>query len=232
MTIDRRNFLSASEAVGAALPLERLAAASGIGKGVAVDPFIGTGGFGHTYPGATLPGGMVQLSPDTDNARWDVCSGYHASDTTIMGFSHTHRSGTGVGDMMDLLVMPATGPVRLQPGRPDQPGSGYRQKFSHVDEVARPGYYRVRLANGVLCELTATLRTGVHCYRFPKGAGHLLIDWSHAAQDSTIAIGQDENTPAKPPPVKEALLQLKPDGTLTGSRKVFGWANGRQFILP
>src|SRR6266702_7846957 len=81
-----------------------------------VDPFIGTGGHGHTFPGATVPFGMVQLSPDTDVARWDACSGYHHDDTSILGFSHTHLSGTGVGDMMDVLVVPATGPVRLQPG--------------------------------------------------------------------------------------------------------------------
>src|SRR5438045_1237175 len=86
-----------------------------------VDPFIGTGGHGHTFPGATVPFGMVQLSPDTDVARWDACSGYHHDDSSILGFSHTHLSGTGVGDMMDVLVVPATGPVRLEPGSLQHP---------------------------------------------------------------------------------------------------------------
>src|ERR1700724_2927083 len=86
-----------------------------------VDPFIGTGGHGHTFPGATVPFGMVQLSPDTDVGRWDACSGYHHDDTSILGFSHTHLSGTGVGDMMDVLVVPATGPVRPQPGSLEHP---------------------------------------------------------------------------------------------------------------
>ena len=227
--MDRRKFLAAS--IISALPVKSAdASARGTAGSDAdhVDPFIGTGAHGHTYPGATLPGGMVQLSPDTDTARWDASSGYHASDTTIVGFSHTHLSGTGIGDMLDLLVMPAIGPVQLQPGRPDQPGSGYRQKFRQADEVATPGFYQVRLANRVLCELTATVRTGLHRYCFPKGAGHLLIDWSHAMQDSTTESNQTENTPAKPPPVGDAMLQLLPDGTLTGSRKVFSWANGRQ----
>ena len=99
-----------------------------------VDPFIGTGGHGHTFPGATVPFGMVQLSPDTDVARWDACSGYHHDDASILGFSHTHLSGTGVGDMMDVLVVPATGPVRLRPGSLEHPEEGYRSRFDHADE--------------------------------------------------------------------------------------------------
>ena len=91
-----------------------------------VNIFWGTGGHGHTYPGATVPFGMVQLSPDTYNDDWDWCSGYHNSDTTIMGFSHTHLSGTGCGDLLDFLVVPRTGDVRLVPGDRKQPGTGYR----------------------------------------------------------------------------------------------------------
>ena len=105
-----------------------------------VNVFIGTGGHGHTYPGATRPFGMVQLSPDTYNEGWDWCSGYHYSDTSIMGFSHTHLSGTGIGDMLDVLVMPGTGPTRLLPGTRENPSAGYRSRFSHQDEVATPGY--------------------------------------------------------------------------------------------
>src|SRR3954453_14730281 len=133
-----------------------------------VDPFIGTGGHGHTFPGATVPFGMVQLSPDTDVARWDACSGYHHDDTSIMGFSHTHLSGTGVGDMLDVLLMPAVGPVRTEPGSRDNPGAGYRSRFSHSDERAQPGYYSVALKDyGIVAELSATPRVGMHRYTFP-----------------------------------------------------------------
>src|SRR5436853_2198260 len=102
---------------------------------------IGTGGHGHTYPGATVPFGAVQLSPDTYNKGWDWCSGYHYSDDSIMGFSHTHLSGTGVGDMLDFLLMPGTGPAKIVTGTRDHPEEGYRSEFRHADEVAEPGYY-------------------------------------------------------------------------------------------
>jgi predicted alpha-1,2-mannosidase len=183
------------------------------------DLFIGTGGHGHTYPGATLPFGMVQLSPDTDVERWDACSGYHRDDSSIMGFSHTHLSGTGIGDMLDVLVVPATGPVKLQPGTLEHPEGGYRQRFS--DEHAEPGYYRVKLESGVEAELTVTERTGWHRYRFPAGRGHLLIDLSHLVLDESD----------KEPLIDEALLELERDGTLTGTRRVFRWAKGRRIFF-
>ncbi len=178
--------------------------------------FIGTGGHGHTYPGPTLPFGMVQLGPDTDVERWDACSGYHRNDTSIMGFSHTHLSGTGIGDMLDVLVVPATGPVRLMPGTLADPDAGYRQRFSN--ERAEPGYYRVRLESGVLAELTVTERTGWHRYTFPAGAGHILIDLSHLVLESE----------GSPPLIDEASLAIDADGTLTGSRRVHRWAKGRR----
>ncbi|HTZ83682.1 MAG TPA: hypothetical protein VMB66_10845, partial [Candidatus Acidoferrales bacterium] len=106
---------------------------------------IGTGGHGHTYPGATVPFGMVQLSPDTYNDGWDWCSGYHYSDSSIMGFSHTHLSGTGASDMLDFLLMPGTGPAKTMPGSRQNPGEGYRSRFSHEEEIAEPGYYSVIL---------------------------------------------------------------------------------------
>src|SRR3954462_517702 len=111
-----------------------------------VDPFIGTGGHGHTYPGATMPFGMVQLSPDTRLTGWDGCSGYHYSDHIIYGFSHTHLSGTGISDYGDILLMPTTGDVKLA-------NSEYASGFSHHSEDARAGFYSVRLYNGVLVEL-------------------------------------------------------------------------------
>src|SRR4249919_2365025 len=148
----------------------------------AVDPFIGTGGEGHTFPGAVVPCGMIHLSPDTQiKPREDAygwAAGYRYDDHTIVGFSHTHFSGTGHADLGDVLVMPIAGAVRLERGAPEQPGSGYTSRFSHEDEVAQPGYYAVTLSDyGVRAELTAGARVGVHRYHFPAGRpAHVLLD--------------------------------------------------------
>ncbi len=182
-----------------------------------VDPFIGTGGHGHTYPGATVPFGMVQLSPDTDNARWDACSGYHADDSTLLGFSHTHLSGTGVGDMLDVLLVPRSGPVVLDPGTLDHPEGSYRQSIAHANEYAEPGYYRVHLQDmDITAELTATARTGIHRYRFAQ-AGHLLIDLTHGSRGNALA----------PTKVSGASLKVLSSDLVVGSREVHGWADGR-----
>jgi putative alpha-1,2-mannosidase len=127
-----------------------------------VDPFIGTGGHGHTYPGATVPFGMVQLSPDNGSQGWDWCSGYHYSDSVIAGFSHTHLSGTGIGDWCDISVMPSNGMI-------DDTTRLYRQGFSHANEKASPGYYEVLLSDGIKASFTTTERVGFHQYEFPKG---------------------------------------------------------------
>src|SRR6056297_801710 len=133
-----------------------------------VDPFIGTGGHGHTYPGPTLPFGMVQLSPDTRLTGWDGCSGYHFTDTIVFGFSHTHLSGTGVSDYADVLLMPMTGEPVLRNGYPDDPDGGYGSRFDKATERAGAGWYEVELADyGVKVELTASERAGVHRYTFP-----------------------------------------------------------------
>ncbi|PPU93125.1 GH92 family glycosyl hydrolase [Xanthomonas albilineans] len=184
-----------------------------------VDVFIGTGGHGHTFPGATLPFGMVQLSPDTYNAVWDACSGYHADDSSIMGFSHTHLSGTGIGDMLDVLLVPGTGKVKLVPGTLDNPDAGYRSRYDHADEAASPGYYRVRLKDsGVHAELTATARAGLHRYHFPKGKpAHLLLDFCHGMQDK----------PGIPTRISDAQLRIVDAQTVTGGRRVYQWAKGR-----
>ncbi len=142
-----------------------------------VNPFIGTGGHGHTFPGATAPFGLVQLSPDTrlDMMDWDGCSGYHYSDSLIYGFSHTHLSGTGVADYCDVLFMPYTGGAALEP-------AGYASKFKKSREKAEAGYYSVFLEKDrILAELTATERTGVHRYTFPQNRerGHILVDLRH-----------------------------------------------------
>lgn len=192
----------------------------------AVDPMIGTGGEGHTFPGATAPFGMVQLSPDTDTgceirACYGHAAGYRYEDPTIQGFSHTHFSGAGHSDLGDVLVMPQAGDtVRLDPGDPAKPGSGYRSRFDHRSEVARPGYYAVTLADpGIRAELTAGTRVGVHRYAFPAGqAAHLLIDLRSSLY----------NYPGK---ILWSGLHLRPDGTLTGFRETRGWAPGRKLFF-
>ncbi|OFX40277.1 MAG: hypothetical protein A2X08_05725 [Bacteroidetes bacterium GWA2_32_17] len=146
-----------------------------------VNPFIGTGGHGHTYPGASLPFGMVQFSPDTRLEGWDGCSGYHYSDSVIYGFSHTHLSGTGCSDYGDILFMPTVGKVQVYNGTPDDPLSGYCSKFSHKNEIAQAGYYSVILDDDkIKAELTATTRVGIHCYTFPKSDNaNIIIDLTH-----------------------------------------------------
>jgi len=147
-----------------------------------VNPFIGTGGHGHTFPGAVLPFGMVQLSPDTRGADWDGSSGYHYSDDVIYGFSHTHLSGTGIPDGCDILFMPYLGSPKW---------NGYASKFSHSNEKAEPGYYSVKLDDGILAELTATPRVGLHRYTFPrsKDAFYILdLVWRDKLIDSQIKV--------------------------------------------
>ena len=145
-----------------------------------VNPFIGTGGHGHTFPGATVPFGMVQLSPDTRLTGWDGCSGYHYSDHIIYGFSHTHLSGTGISDYGDILLMPTTGEIHFD-AAPDEPDRGYASRFSHQNETAHPGYYSVKLDDdNILVELTATTRVGFHRYTFPKtDRANIILDLAH-----------------------------------------------------
>ncbi len=154
-----------------------------------VDPFIGTGGHGHTYPGASMPFGMVQLSPDTRLTGWDGCSAYHFSDNVLYGFSHTHLSGTGCSDYGDILFVPTVGEVRLERGGPDDTSAGYCSRFSHERESAAPGCYSVTLDDyGILAELTATRRVGVHRYTYPKSdSSNIIIDLSH--RDDVISSG-------------------------------------------
>ncbi|MBB1060814.1 GH92 family glycosyl hydrolase [Marilutibacter spongiae] len=190
----------------------------------AVDPFIGTGGEGHTFPGAVRPFGMVQLSPDTriqprkDAYGW--AAGYRHDDSSIVGFSHTHFSGTGHSDLGDVLVLPISGDVQLERGDPDVPGSGYTARFSHDSEVAEPGYYAVTLDNyDIRAELTASERVGVHRYQFPAGKpAHVLVDLRTSMYDY-------------PGKVLWSRLRLQPDGTVTGYRKTRGWAPGRELYF-
>src|SRR6478735_776978 len=144
-----------------------------------VNPLIGTQRMGHTYPGATVPFGSVQLSPDTDEQPYLIggkynkeayryCAGYQYDDKEIVGFSHTHFSGTGHADLGDFLIMPTVGDLQLEPGQKGDPKSGFRSAFSHATEVAEPDYYKVMLEDDqILAEITATTRVGFHQYTFP-----------------------------------------------------------------
>jgi predicted alpha-1,2-mannosidase len=181
---------------------------------------IGTGGHGHTYPGATVPFGAVQLSPDTYTKGWDWCSGYYHTDSSIMGFSHTHLSGTGCGDMLDVLLMPNVGEAKWEPGTLENPSEGYRARFSHADEQMEPGYYTVLLKDRqVHAELTATERTGLHRYTFSASeASHFILDFAHSYDD-----------PANP--VSDASLEIVGPDMIVGGRTVHSWANGRRIYF-
>jgi predicted alpha-1,2-mannosidase len=189
-----------------------------------VDPFIGTKGDGHVFPGVVLPFGMVQLSPDTqirsfkDSYPW--AAGYQYGDTTILGFSHTHFSGSGHSDLGDVLVTPIAGDVRLEPGDIDKPLSGYRSRFSHDTEKAEPGYYAVTLSDyDVRAELTTTARVGLHRYTFPAGKpAHVLVDLRSSIYDY-------------PGKVLWSRMRVRPDGAVTGYRETRGWAPGRQLYF-
>lgn len=218
--ITRRSFLGSLSAVSAglavadALPLKafaKSASSSDVTRYVKIA--IGTGGHGHTYPGASMPWGAVQLSPDTGVKGWDHCSGYHYDDKTILGFSHTHLSGTGASDMLDFLVVPHVGPVKLA-------ASDYQQAFSHDDEVARPGYYSVKLKDsGILAELTATERCGVHRYTFPQSdSATLMLDMTHLI----------DGDPTK---INWARLKVEGRRTLTGGRSTQLWSPGREIYF-
>ena len=167
-------------AVGATLAALLVSPAATQTTGYAdVDPFIGTGPDGHTFPGAVVPFGMVQPSPDTLIAdfkhSYTHAAGYRYEDKTIQGFSQTHFSGSGHSDLGDFELMPIAGAVKLDPGAPDQPGSGYRSAFSHSSERAEPGYYAVTLSDyGVRAELTATTRVAFHRYTFPAGTSRRM----------------------------------------------------------
>lgn len=183
-----------------------------------VDPFIGTGGHGHTFPGAVVPHGMAQVSPDTRNDDWDACGGYHHSDGTIMGFSQTHFSGTGQSDLMDFLLMPSVGKIHLQPGTEEDPDSGYRSRFRHETEVATPGYYKVDLDDyNIRAELTASPRVGVLRFTFPAAKdSRLMLDMVHSFRDRTILASG---------------LTVVDDRLVTGFRNVKGWAKDRHVFF-
>ena len=220
--ISRRNFLhgTAGAVATACLPSNALALAATQSRSSDdplqwVDLRIGTGGHGHCFPGAAVPFGAVQLSPDTYDDEWDWCSGYHISNTSIMGFSHTHLSGTGCGDLLDFLVMPGTGPVKLVPGTLASPELGYRSRFSHDDEHMSPGYYSVLLKNhSIRAELTATERAGLHRYTFPASEeAWIILDLQHCYGGSKNVLSAQLLSPAA--------------NTIAGGHVTKSWGDGR-----
>ncbi|WP_276496655.1 GH92 family glycosyl hydrolase [Pontibacter litorisediminis] len=180
-----------------------------------VDPYIGSSYHGHVFVGANVPFGAVQLGPTNITQGWDWCSGYHYSDSTIVGFAHTHLSGTGIGDLGDISVMPVTGKVQLVKGSVKDPSSGYYSLFSHEDEKVKPGYYAVKLKRyDIGAELTATERVGFHQYTFPKSEeASIIIDLKEG-------IGWDSPT--------ETFIEQLNDSTLAGYRFSKGWANDQR----
>ena len=175
-----------------------------------VNPFIGTGGHGHTYPGATLPFGMMQLSPDTRLTGWDGCSGYHYTDSVIYGFSHTHLSGTGVSDYGDLLLMPHS-----KTQTPSLEYTAYKSTFDKNTEKATAGYYEVLLKEGnINVALSTTARCGIHQYTFPKGGlQNVLLDLQH--RDQLLA----------------ANLEIVDEQTVRGMRRSNAWASDQHFYF-
>lgn len=192
-----------------------------------VKPIIGTARMGHTYPGATVPFGSIQLSPDTDTIPHDVngkyqprvyeyCAGYQYADKTIVGFSHTHFNGVGHSDLGDLLIMPTVGKLQLNPGTSDNPDGGYRSRFSHATEIATPDYYKVHLDDyNIDAELTTTARVGLHKYTFPKSdQSHIILDLMHNIYNYD---GKDV----------WSYVRVINDSTLLGYRQTNGWARNR-----
>lgn len=191
-----------------------------------VNPFIGTGTVngsglsGNNYPGATVPFGMVQLSPDTKEAPdWGAASGYDYHDQNIFGFSHSHLSGTGVAEMFDVLFMPTTGKVSTVAGDPGKPYSGYHSRFSHEQESARPGYYQVKLLDyNVNAELTATTSAGFHRYTFQKDSlAHIVLDLNHSMNKGSWSSR-----------IIQSQIRILDNHTIEGYRVITGWAKMRK----
>ncbi|RZK68350.1 MAG: glycoside hydrolase family 92 protein, partial [Pedobacter sp.] len=183
-----------------------------------VDPYIGSGFHGHVFVGASVPFGAVQLGPTNLSEGWDWSSGYHISDSTIIGFQHTHLSGTGIGDLGDISFMPTTGAIKVVKGTIENMQSGYVSLFSHKDEVVKPGYYQVRLKRyDINVSLTATTRVGMHKYTFPTSKdAHVVIDLKEG-------IGWDEAT--------ETYINQVDKFTIEGYRFSKGWAESQRIYF-
>lgn len=183
-----------------------------------VDPYIGSSFHGHVFVGANVPFGAVQLGPTQLSEGWDWCSGYHYSDSVIIGFSHTHLSGTGIGDLGDIMLMPATGEFRFTKGTVEDPESGFGSKFSHDQEKVKPGYYSVMLKRyNIEVELTASTRAGFHRYKFSK------TDDPYIMIDLRQGIGWDSPY--------ETYIEFVNDSTIAGYRYSKGWAQDQRIFF-
>ena len=183
-----------------------------------VDPFIGTGGHGHTYPGATVPFGMLQVSPVNGISEWDWCSGYHYSDDVAIGFSHLSLSGTGIGDLADILFMPVNKAVDLSTNPISRDSIPYKSSYSHKNEKATPGYYQVFLENhNVNVELTTSKRTAYHKYTFKEG------DTQSVVINLGFAINWDKSI--------ETFLKVEDEHTISGYRNSTGWAKNQKVFF-
>ncbi len=192
-----------------------------------VNPLIGTQKMGHTFPGATVPFGAVQLSPDTDvqpyliggkynRETYKYCAGYNYDDATIVGFSHTHFSGTGHSDLGDFLIMPTVGELQLEPGTKEDTKSGYRSAYSHASEIVEPNYYKVKLDDdNIIAEMTTSQRVGFHQYTFPQSDNsHIILDLMHGIYN------YDEKN-------VWTFVRVENDHTIVGYRQTNGWARTR-----
>ncbi|ALM50774.1 sugar hydrolase [Flavobacterium psychrophilum] len=192
-----------------------------------INPIIGTQRMGHTYPGATVPFGSVQLSPDTDTIPYELnkkyngkvyeyCAGYQYEDKTIVGFSHTHFSGTGHSDLGDFLIIPTTGTLQLNPGTADKPASGYRSAYSHANETSKANYYKVKLDDhNITAELTTSQRVGFHRYTFSSAdQAHIILDLMHGIYNHN-----EKNV--------WTFVRIENDTLVTGYRQTQGWARTR-----
>ena len=183
-----------------------------------VDPFIGTGGHGHTYPGATVPFGMLQVSPDNGVSSWDWCSGYHYSDSIVSGFSHLHLSGTGIGDLADILFMPTNKKLDLTAKAASRDFLPYKSKYNHVNEKAIPGYYQVFLEDPKInVELTSTQRTAYHKYTYNNN------DTQSVVVDLGFAINWDKAV--------KTSIKIEDANTISGYRYSTGWAKNQKVFF-
>ncbi|MGO4773388.1 GH92 family glycosyl hydrolase [Flavobacterium sp. W22_SRS_FK3] len=183
-----------------------------------VNPFIGTGGHGHTYPGATVPFGMLQVSPDNGISSWDWCSGYHYSDSVVSGFSHLHLSGTGIGDLADILFMPTNKKVDLTTKTTSRDQLPYKSKYSHANEKATPGSYHVFLEDPKInVELTSSQRTAFHKYTFTKN------DKQSVVIDLGFAINWDK--------ALKTGITIEDQHTISGYRFSTGWAKNQKVFF-
>lgn len=188
--------------------------AAGSGKLIEyVNPFVGTDGYGNVYPGAQIPFGGIQISPDTDSRYYDAASGYKYGHSTLAGFSLTHLSGTGIPDLGDFLFIPGVGEMKPEPGTHDDPDSGYRSRYSHDREWASPDYYAVELPDhGVKAEMTSGIRSGMFRFTYPQSEdAYIMIDMNHTLWQSCEWSG----------------LRMENDSTVTGYKLVKGWGPER-----